>query len=476
MIELQFFVPLKAYFFQIFVLLLGASTLICMNHDLRWKYLPGLSYIVGFTVIGFTQWLTFGLGISSKAIWLLLVIIVIQIIILTYRKLTHKNHADTLKKNPLLFNKNNQFTLLFFIFLFICAFLISQCNDLAETDPRWQWGYRAKIIATEQGLNNDYFQNQNILHTNPRYPLLYSAFEGFQLRVFNNIDAVETFRAIPVFFFISFLLLLLAFAKNTFASWILCLVICIIIGTGKFWSLAIDENYIDFPLGVCAFALVLIMFSCLRNDHGYFLITLLSAVTFGMKNEALILIGIYTLVYAFLAFLHKKNMKIVSKIVFAISVGAILTFCLHRFCLNQINPQLSIENVTISEFSFTTLIANLDRVPNIISSSITHYFSLKNLGFIFPLILLAIPFQKTFEEKVVCLILILYLSIMLIPFMITSYDNNNYLLHMQVVLTRFFFQIIPLSSIVLLSVIRETASQLNLLNLKRSNCENNQHR
>ena len=431
------FIPLKAYIFQIYTILVGASFILALDKRPPCRTFWGLSYIIGFGVIGFGQWLTFGL---EKAFWgpKLIAILILSTLFLCIIRKSKVDYSKSYKANiP---------GMTMIVIIVLAGFFVTQSNILSETDPRWQWATRAKIIATEDGFQNDFFQDPEIHHINPRYPLLYSAYEGLMLRSFKDADSTDNFRAIPLFFLASFLLLLYGYAKENSKSLSLPIVLLVLISMGKFFSLTVDENYVDFPLGVCAFGTLLVMIDCLKNNRSYILLGLMSAITVGMKSEGIILLGTCTVIA--LALLKGKN---VLKTAASTSIGAGTTLGLHKFCLAQINPTLAMENVTVSDLSLSTALANLDRLPAVLLTLFKYYLDPVNTGAFFVLLILAFFLLQTSESKTSWIIIFSYLTIMTLPFIFSHYRGDNYLLHVEVFALRLLFQIIPIASIVLLS-------------------------
>lgn len=450
--DLQFFIPSPAYVFQVGVFLvgwLGISSRLGSQHRVL---AIGLAFPLGFAVVAFCQWGLFVLGIADAAP--LAIALVFGLLLLERTRSIRTSRMIRIEAPWRALTCSLRWptalATLVLVGSITAAWLVAESSGLSEPDPRWQWGLRAKILATQAGYQCDWFQNPSIWHLNPRYPLLYSAYEAVMLRAAHSVDDVNGFRTLPLFFFFSHLFMLWGMLKKNDSRLAFCAATGAMVLMGRFWSLAIDETNVDYPLGVCALAVV-----CLTHigSHAKWrgpMLALSSATVVVMKCEGTIILAACML--AGLVILCRRHECHQYRKVLGIAfTGAVCAWILYGCGLRQISPALVMENVTPADASFTTLIHNASRWPAIGMMFVRQGLSISDLGFLMPLALLSLPLQSMPAGRHALFSALLYLALMTFPFVVSPFAGGNFSLHVQLVVPRLYIQVLPLLSLALLS-------------------------
>lgn len=446
-IDLQHFVPLRAFGIQLLFFLLGMAWLLRSRAPWSLPMRVAAAYPVGAGFAGLIQWFCFmggRAGLAPSVLALFVLFTVLRIILVPFPK----------QEMPGMRRDWVWWALLAAIGLtVITAFLITQSSDLHGTNPRWQWGYRGKIMAGEEGYGTPLFRLPDAFHWNRKYPLAYTGILGLTLRLMGDFTADSAMRTVSWGYFCSFLLLLLAYAadydngRGTLIALLAFLVI------PKAWGLGLDENYVDFPLGVTALCWLMLMST--PEKHSLTLETVvLSIMMVGMKMEGLVLLSVLILVYAWRLVRAELGRKLVGY-VFPAGVTLCVGIALYMVSLHQLpHNVLYMENVQYGDISWSMLARNLGRAPVVLRAfAWEHPFRIQRMGLFIPLAILCLGVARGPFRFLIAATTVMYLAAMTIPFVFSPYTPIEQ--HLNVVVTRLLFQTVPLLCILVAEAVGE---------------------
>ncbi len=429
--------PLLAFIVQGEIAILGASLLLCGRRPMPVRWLGGLSYPIGATIVGLIQWTTFGLGRSELAIPLIAALAVALVAIAGLRRLKcHGVEADSGRKRF----RFGVSLIAFVAIVGLVALVVTESSSLGESDPRWQWAYRAKIVATHSSPDTPLITDSNIVHFNRNYPLLFSAIEAVTLRLQRDTDHVASLRAIPLSFFLSYLFLIGAYAlaRRDAAAGLLALFV--VLAMPKLWSLGVDEAYVDFPLGVAALGLLIGLTELRRGWSGIIVPLVLGAAVGGLKSEGMILVTVIA-IGTLACRPYRSNLSEALRNLLPL-VGAAVTLLPHAAYLSYVKSRSEYGNVQyadIGPISFSHFMNSY--------SAIIRRFLLDGLlnapaiGLFVPLVLVSAILVRSHQARLPAWIAMIYIAVMSVPFLFTKLRLDS---HLHVVVPRLMFQLIPI--------------------------------
>jgi hypothetical protein len=449
--ELQEFVPVLAFVVQGGMAILGASLLLSGRGSMPIRWLAGLSYPVGATVVGTIQWGTFAIGRGDLARFLIAFAAVVLLLIAGIRRLSRTNLAAEAAE-ALCPWAVSLFALIALVGF--AALIVAESSSLGEEDPRWQWAYRAKIMATYAGPDTPLITDPEVLHCNRKYPMLFSAAEAVTLRLMGGTDRVACLRAIPYSFFLSYVLLVGAYAlaHRDAAAGILTLLVALTMP--QIWILGLDAAYVDFPLGVAALGLLLGLTELRRGWSGIIVPLILGAAVGSLKSEGMVLVTI-TVICTLACRPYRSRPTEALRTMLPL-LGAAVMLLPHAACLSYADSRSTFDNVQYSDIGRISF----SQFVNSYSTIIYHYLAdgflnVTAIGLFVPLVLLSAILVRSYQARLPVCIALTYLIVMSVPFLFTRASLRW---HLQVVVLRFFFQLIPLLTLTIFEGISRTIS------------------
>jgi len=435
--ELQQFVPVLAFIVQGGIALLGASLLLCGRGRMPIGWLAGLCYPVGATIVGSIQWATFALGRGELTTLLIAIVAVVLPAIAGFRAFKRHYVEATAGRGRLPWEA---FLVALVALAGLVALVVAESSSLGEEDPRWQWAYRAKIVATNTGPDTPLITDPEVLHFNRKYPLLFSAIEAVTLRLQGDTDRVASLRAIPFSFFLSYLLLIAAYAlaRQDAAAGMLALLVALTMP--KLWSLGIDEAYVDFPLGVAALGLLIGLTELRRGWCGIMIPLVLGGAVGGLKSEGMILVTIIV-ICTLSCRPYRSSISEALRTLLPL-LGAALTLLPHAAYLSYVESGSVYENVQYSDIAPISV----SHFVNSYSTIIYHFLAdgLLNaalIGLFVPLVVVSAILVRSHRARLPAWTAIIYIAVMSVPFLFTKLPLDQHLLS---VVLRLCFQLIPL--------------------------------
>jgi hypothetical protein len=435
--ELQQFVPVLAFVVQGGIAILGASLLLCGGRPLQIRWLAGLSYPIGATIVGLIQWATFGLGWSELAIPVIAVLAGVLLATAGVRRL--KRHDVEARSG----GKRSRFAaaLIAFVALVgVVALVVTESSSLGESDPRWQWAYRAKIVATHASPDTPLLTDPEVLHFNRKYPLLFSSIEAVTLRLLGDTDGVASLRAVSLSFFLSYLLLIAAYAlaRQNAAAGLLALLVAL--AMPKLWSLGIDEAYVDFPLGVTALGLLFGLTELRRDWSGVIVPLVLGAAVGGLKSEGMILVAVIV-IGTFTCRPYRSNLSETLRNLLPL-VGAAITLIPHAAYLSHVKSRSVYGNVQFSDIGPISFSHFMNSYSTIIYRFLCEgLLNASAIGLFVPLVLISAILVRSHQARLPVGIAMTYIAVMSVPFLFTKLPLER---HLHVAVLRIFFQLIPI--------------------------------
>lgn len=495
LLDLQHFVSINAILTQI--LFWSAGLLLLSGYYRRkWTMLScAMAYPVGAVIAGTIQWSAFIIG---KAEWAPVVYIVFVLFVILWwwwRGKGEEGEADS--KEQIVKSEGRswssvsslcgmkQLSVVIICIMALIGYFVMQSSDVSESDPRWQWAYRAKIMASFSGYELPQFKDPEVHNINRKYPLMYCGIGALSMRFLGTPKSPTVFRAINYFFFLSYLLLLYAYACPRRSWWGLIFVLCALATTPHFWAMSVDENYVDFPLGVMVAMWIVgvgrgkweeqrATKEELRADRrvrgvqsteggqikDYFLPSIVQALQasayridwlpgiilgigiIGFKAEGVLLFTAAT--SGLVAMWLYSEEWVMGGMTVAIScVAFFLVMILIYAGQIQIAPDVSMENVTFSDLSLRRFMENLERLPVILNAFLIKYpLDFRRLGLLVPFLVLGMFWSRVRMIVPILVATTVYLILMTIPFIVTPWDDVAF--HLQTVTSRMWWHIIPL--------------------------------
>jgi hypothetical protein len=437
MIDLQFFVPARAFFIQLGLSILGACVLLSLARRVPRLLLLGSAYPIGANLAGLVQWACFVSGRNHQTLAILGALFVVAVAgaairVIVWGPLFPSRVSMSMTSKVILGSLG--------VLCFLLSFLVTQSSDLAESDPRWQWAYRAKIVATHDSPDTALFTDATLLHLNRKYPLLFSSVEAVTLRLMGSPEQVASLRAIAFFYFLSFLLLLASFPSGDGNRAANIATILVVVTIPKLLALGLDEVYVDFPLGVTALLSVLWFTTTDTGPARTTAVFVAGTALGGLKAEGPML-AISLIASLLVCRPLKAGFVVTAKQVLPLIAGLAVALGLLAAGWRYIPPDVPMENVQFSDFSLAQLAANADRLPVVLQSYALNALDIRLFGLFFPLCLLAAFMPRPPLCFMPLAVTAGYLGMMVVPFALTQLPLD---FHLRVVVPRMFFHIIPL--------------------------------
>lgn len=436
LLDLNFFVPARAYLLQLGLFGFGVAVLLLCMPELPILLLLACAYPMAALLTGLMQWLFFFAG---HARWALPCLGGLGLAAIALAFATGRWRALT-KFDPGIFRYRSTLVLLLLIVAGgAVGYLINQSTAFEEDDPRWQWAYRAKIVATFDGYENAFYQQNDLYHENPRYPLVQSSLWAVVFRCLGGTAEGAALRSVWLAYFMSFFLLVIHYARRSQNAVGACIGLIALFAIPKFWSFGLDENYLDFPLGMfCALTFFVVAEEQPVRAKWPLLVVLGAGIT-GFKNEGVILLGTVLLGCVALQVWKGRGWVAGCRPLLPVIVGAVVGIALSITGARHVASGLAMENVEFSALSFDKFVQNVNRLPLIASTFLHNLTDLRKIGLLVPIVGLAL-FRGTALSFSAMAIWAGYLLVMMVPFIFSGLDLGY---HLGTTVMRFIFQVVP---------------------------------